>query len=233
MTLLAMAQAVSDEISFARPASLFSNPDTTARQMLALANREGMEQASEGYWQELRRAGTITTVASQQAYTLPADYDRMISMTIWSQGQRWPLLGPLTPQEWAWQTNGFVAAGPRTRFRIMQGSVYLWPIPSSVDTIVYEYEATGWAFNGTTYTAQWANDTDTFALNEQVFMLGLKWRLLAAKSLGHDQEKLTWRNALDRAMGRDAGNRTLHMGGVTSGARLLGWQNIPDGGYGA
>jgi hypothetical protein len=234
MTLLAMAQAVSDEISFARPASLFSNPDTTARQMLALANREGMEQSSETQWQELRRLETFNTVASQQTYPMPADYSRMISATIWSEGLRWPLLGPLTPQEWATQVYGWQNFGPRARFRIMQGEMWLWPIPSSVDTIAYEYEGTGWALNanGTTYQSSWLNDTDTFVLDEQVFMLGLKWRLLRAKGQDYMQEQKTWRDALDRAMARDAGNRTLSLEGMNLGVRLLSDANIPATGFG-
>jgi hypothetical protein len=234
MTLLAMAQAVSDEISFARPASLFSNPDTTARQMLALANREGMEQSSAFAWPQLRRLEQFDTVSGTQAYDMPADFSRMIAATIWSEGLRWPLLGPLTPQEWATQIYGWQNFGPRARFRLMQNQMWLWPIPDSVDTIVYEYEGTGWALNadGVTYQSAWLNDTDTFALDEQAFMLGLKWRLLRAKGQDYQQEQKTYVDALDRAMGRSAGNRTLSLGGQNMGVRLLDWNNIPSTGFG-
>ena len=169
MTLLALAQACSDEISFSRPASLFSNPDTTARQMLALANREGIEQASFGEWPQLRREYTFSTVASTAAYAMPSDFSRIIAATEWDRGAKWPLNGPVTAQEWQVFKSGFGNVGPRSRFRIMQGQFYLNPTPSSVTTIAYEYESNGWAVNaaGTVYQSAWAADTDTFALDEQ------------------------------------------------------------------
>jgi hypothetical protein len=234
-TLLALCQAASDEISFARPVSLFSNPDTTARQMLALANREGDEQATYGEWPDLRREYTFNTVAGTASYAFPTDYSRIIGSTEWDRGARWPLNGPLTAQEWQVFKSGFGNAGPRRRFRIMQGRIYLDPTPDSVTTIAFEYEATSWvlAADGVTYRNAWGADTDTFVLNEQVFIMGLKWRLLRAKGQDYDQEYAAWRAALDRAFARADGTRVLAMNSGFGSVRLVGPSNIPDAGFGS
>jgi hypothetical protein len=234
-TLLALCQTASDEISFARPASLFSNPDTTARQMLALANREGVEQASYGEWPQLRREYTFNTVASTASYAFPTDYSRIIGSTEWDRSAKWPLNGPLTAQEWQTFKSGFGNVGPRRRYRLMQGLLYLDPTPDSVTTIAFEYVATSWALaaDGTTYRPLWAADTDTFVLDEQVFIMGLKWRLLRAKGQDYGEEQADWQNALARAFSRAAGSRTLNMAARFDGVRLIGPANIPDTGFGA
>ena len=230
LTLLAMAQAAADEISFTRPASLFSNPDTTARQMLALANREGAEQSSLGEWPQLRREYTFSTVVGVDNYAMPADFSRVLAATEWDRGARWPLNGPLTPQEWQVMKSGFGNLGPRRRFRFMQGRLYLDPVPDNVTTISYEYMSTGWALaaDGATFRSPWAADSDTFALDDQVFTDGIKWRFLAAKGMEYGAERADWKAALDRAFGRAASNRTLSMGQPNSSFRLLSAANIPD-----
>lgn len=234
MTLLAMAQAVSDEISFARPTSLFSNPDTTSRQMLALANREGNEQSSDGQWPQLRREYTFPTVASTDNYAMPSDFSRMIGATQWDRGTKWPMNGPLTAQEWQTIKSGFGQLGPRSRFRLMQSRFYIDPVPSSVTTIAYEYEATGWcqAPSGGVYQSAWATDADVFALDEQCFILGMKWRLLRAKGQDYGEEQSDWSSALARAYSRAAGTRTLSMNPRQSPSFLLTDRNVPDTGYG-
>ena len=46
-------------------------------------------------------SATNTAMAfGQESYTIPSDYDYMIDGTFWDRGFRWPVLGPLTPQEW-------------------------------------------------------------------------------------------------------------------------------------
>jgi len=229
-----MAQAATDEISFTRPTSLFSNPDASARQLLALANREGTEQSSFGEWQQLRREYTFSTVVGVDSYALPADFSRVLAATEWDRGERWPLNGPLTPQEWQVMKSGFGNLGPRRRFRFMQSRMYLDPVPDSITTIAYEYISSGYALaaDGITFYAPWKADSDTFALDDQVFVDGLKWRFLRAKGLDYAEEMMGWKAALNRAFGRAASNRTLGMGQANSSFRLLSAANIPDSGYG-
>lgn len=63
--LLAMVQQACDEMGIARPSSIFGNTDNTARQLLALAQREGQEVSTaasrNGGWDELRGEYTFNT----------------------------------------------------------------------------------------------------------------------------------------------------------------------------
>jgi len=232
--LIELAQTTADEIGFTRPVSLFANTDTSARQMLALANREGVAQSGHGEWPQLRREYTFSTVVGVDNYAMPADFSRVIGATEWDRGSRWPLNGPLTPQEWQVMKSGFGNLGPRRRFRFMQGRMYLDPAPDSITTIAYEYISTGWAVasDGTTFRSVWASDTDTFALDEQVFIRGLKWRLLRAKGQDYGEEQMEWQHALDRSFSRAAGSRVLGLGLANSSFRLLSATNVRDAGFG-
>ncbi len=109
--------------------------------------------------------GTASSVTfGQGSYALPSDFDRIINDTEWSQSQMWPLLGPASPQTWAWFTQGIVAAPVRSIFRIMGNDTtqfFVWPVPAGSqngDLLTFEYFSLSWCLpaawvTGTVYAA--------------------------------------------------------------------------------
>ena len=313
MTLLQMVTQACGEMGIGAPGSLQASSNTSAIQLLALANREGRECArganSAGGWQELRNEYTFnvqstgivpgcsyaqggnvitigtppmqapqvgwvictsggsnatafpypTTVLSvvgnqvtvsnvassaststslafgQQSYSLPSDFDFMISGTQWDRGYRWQVFGPLTPQEWQVLKSGLSPTGPRRRFRLMNGLYYLDPIPYDSNLLVYEYVSANFVNSGgltTSPTNAFTQDTDTYVLPDDLMILGLQWRYKRAKGLDYSQEYETYDDALQRELGRDTGSRTLRLDITTSDVALLSSNQIPDTGFG-
>lgn len=182
---------------------------------------------------------TITQTAvdltiGQQAYPLPSDFGYFMTQTFWDRAFRWQLLGPLDAQEWQVLKSGISPTGPRRRFRIMGNYFYIDPVPSEVDTEVFEYYSNAWC-QSSTGTAQttWLADTDYYTLDDECMILGIIWRFLAAKRLSYDEERNTYDRAVERAMARNGGNRNLPLNASASGIRLLNEQNVPDTGFGS
>jgi hypothetical protein len=143
-----MMQDVCNEVGIPAPSAVVTSTDQQVRQLLALANREGREQASApGGWPQLRGEQTITMVNGQAAYDFPTDFDSYMPDTIWNRDQRWIVQGPLSAQEWQTLKSGFINVFPYQRYRIMDGQIYFDPTPSSAtagQTVTIEYQSKAW-----------------------------------------------------------------------------------------
>jgi len=236
-TLLGLIQTVCNELGLNAPTSVVGNVDAQIIQLLALANREGKEFALAPtpftFWQALRGEYIFNWQNTIESYALPSDYEYFAPSTAWNRTTRWQLLGPLTPQEWQILKSGLSPTGPRTRYRIINNRIYFDPIPSSTDQIVFEYCKNTWCQSSAAVAqAAWANDLDTYLLDEDCFILGLKMRFLQAKGLSYDQERQDYREAKERVISRDSVARPVVLNANSSGLRLLSSYNIPDTGYG-
>lgn len=238
MTLLAMVQQAAAEVGQTAPATLVGNTDTTAIQMLALAQREGREVSKmagpwDG-WPALRSEYTFPTVIGQAAYTFPTDFQWIIVQTGWDRTFKWQLIGPVSAQEWQVLKSGITVTGPSFRFRIMSGSIYLDPTPTVIDNLVFEYYRNTWC-QSVTLVAQalWAADTDTYVLEDDLMILGLKWRFLRAKGLDYGEEKSQWEADIQRELSRAGSARALPLNAQQRyGVQLINDFQIPDTGYG-
>jgi len=239
-TLLQLIQTVCDETGLPRPDFVISSTDQQIRQLLALSNREGREQASApGGWPQLRGEQIITLVNGQAAYDFPSDFSSYIPDTEWNRDMRWPAYGPLSAQEWQYIKSALVGVSPWTKFRVMSGQIYFDPTPTSAtggQKIAIEYMSNSWCkSSGGTPQSAWAADTDTFRLPDDIMVLGVKWRFLAAKRMDYSEEKQAWADAVDREKARSYVGRTLPLNSIdTRGQNWLGdgWSQIPDGNWG-
>lgn len=238
-TLLAIVQAACDELGIQRPTSVVSSNDEQVQQLLALANREGKELSARenwsGGWPQLRKLHTITTVADQANYAFPDDLQYFINTTGWDRTQKWPLRGPVSPQEWQVLKSGTIGStGPRTRFRIMAGEIYFDPAPEdSGDTIVLEYYSDTWCESSSGEAQRvWASDTDVPLLPDDCFILGLIWRYRRAKGLDYQEEFNSYEALVSREIGRAAMAPVVDLTEPLSGVRFIDESNIPDSGFG-
>lgn len=241
-TLLALIQQAANEIGVVGPTALFGATDNISTQFLALAQREGQSFADEatnrGGWQELRKDYTFNLSPGVTSYALPADYSFMLPQTFWNQAQRWRLVGPLSQQEWSVLQYGISPAGPRLRFKISGGMFWVNPAPGSgqTDAISYAYVSTNWCrSSGGAAQAAWQADADSYLLDEEAFILGVKWRYLAAKGLPQAADaRPEYRARVDLCKARNGGSRTLPLNAVSAEEPLLlSGANVPDTGYGA
>lgn len=179
-------------------------------------------------------SGTVSIVFGKIAYPLPVDLDYFVQRTWWDNTYKWELLGPITAQEKQILKYGIIASGPRSKFYIRNNMMYLNPMPQvNGQLFAYDYFSNAWCTSNMGNDQQfWAADTDSYKLDEDCFIQGIKWRFLRAKGLDYSQEKMDYENDCLRVMARDGGNRDLPIAGGTYGARFLNEDNIPETRYG-
>lgn len=169
---------------------------------------------------------------SQVAYPLPPDWLKQIPQTEWDRTNRWPLLGPKSPQEWQSYESGIVYAGPRERFRIQDQAIQVNPPPPAPLTFSYEYISSYYVIGADgTAKPRFTADTDTTLFDDSLMIAGLKVRWLNAKGLPLTFEGSEYANLLSGLMAQDKSAPKLSLS-PSYGDILLGYRNVQDGDWG-
>ncbi len=178
----------------------------------------------------------VSLTFAKGGYDLPSDFAYFTQLTYWDGSYRWQLLGPISAQEKQVLKYGISPTGPRRRFYIRKNKMFLDPIPyTDGETLAYDYYSNAWCESAAGVGQQyWQADTDIYKLDEDCFVMGLKWRYLRAKGLDYTQEYADYENESVRVMGRDGGNRDLPLNARSSTEiQLLSDNQIPDTGFGS
>lgn len=228
MTLLSVCQtALRESGQFTVPTTIVGNTDPTAVQLLALANRAGRTLAREN-WQVLLTSYSFSTAASTASYALPTDFGNFANLTFWNQSNYWAVKGPVSSIEWQARKSSSIASpsGINTAFRIAGDLFYIDPTPTATETIAYQYYSSYWISGKDAY----ALDTDTALIDEDLIILGLKWRWLQAKGDSFENEKAEYMEALESALAVDGGKDAIRFSDATRPRRLGG--NLPEANFG-
>ena len=179
-------------------------------------------------------SGTVTLTFSQTKYAWPDDYDRLIERTEWDKSQHWEMVGPETAQQWQWLKSGFIATGPRARFRPLGGYFQVWPPLSTDDQLGFEYLSKYWIYatgSTTLSKARFSVDTDTCIFPDRLMVAGIKKAYYAAKGFA-PQWDAEFDMQLNLAKAHDASSQTLSMAPRMTD-QLITVANLPDSGYGS
>lgn len=214
MTCLSIIQSVSARLGLPKPAIAFSSQDLQTMQLLELLNEEGQELANRTNWTALNKQASFSTVATEaqgSINTLAPGYSFIINDTIWNRDLRRPVFGPRTPQEWQQQL-AFDINGPWSNFRIEEGVLRMFPVPTAGQQCVFEFASKNWVSTSTGSTASaWTSDIDTSLLDEQIMALGLIWRFRCAKGLPYGEDLDKYEKRVLNAMGRDGGRDSINL----------------------
>jgi hypothetical protein len=177
--------------------------------------------------------GSSLLTFGQAKYTVPSGYDRLENDTMYNKGNRWAVLGPKTAQEWQWIKSSWASAGPMMRFRIMGNSLTLWPMPSSVLTIGYEYISNHSViqYDGVT-KSKFTADDDTSYFPDNLMIAGLKLKFLQSKGFDFGYAQDDYQRELSKFKAQNAGAEKLNLA-PREADRLLTTANLPDSGYGS
>lgn len=165
-------------------------------------------------------ASGVALVFAQDTYTIPTNLERYQDNTMWDRTNRWPLLGPSSPQEDQWHRSGVVTVGPRRHFR--QVGQYptnerFWPPPGTGDTpmeYAQEYISNGWVNStggGVTFTNKFAADSDVPLFDPDLMILGIKWRFFQTKQFDYAPMQAEWQDMRDELIAADGPKGTLNM----------------------
>lgn len=238
-TLLQIVTAACDELALPRPTAVVGSSDAQTQQMLALLTREGRELAARdgpsGGWPRLVTEYEISVLSGTDNYAFPSDIQYFVNTTAWDRTNDWPLQGPISPQVWQVLKSGTIGSvGPRTRFRLKAGRIYLDPSPTANATAVFEYYSNSWCEStGGTAQSAWAADSDKPRLPDDCFILGLIWRWRRAKGLDYQEEFNTYEDCVTRNLARASMAPILSLDGPNyATTRFIDEDNLPDTGYG-
>ena len=181
---------------------------------------------------------TATGVAltfSKTKYSLPSDWDRQINRTHFDKSKRWEMLGPETPQQWQWLKSAYISTGPRIRYRIMGNYFQIWPLLGTNEYLGFEYVSKYWILGATDTVptkSSFTVDTDTCIFPDRLIVSGLKLMYFQIKGFDTTAFQRDYDEQMNLAKLNDQGAATLSFSPRVSSV-LIGWENIPDSGYGS
>ena len=241
-TALWIVQQAASELGLPPPPSLSDGSETSA-QMLALLNAAGYDLTSNYSWEELNRTYLFETVANQDAYPFPDDYNYFQDSSGWDRTNRWPLLGPVSVQEWEALIAAKVTAVSRTYYKLQNKLVSIWPVPTVGGTeagtqvagrlLAIAYASLNWVESNTQpgqFQANITNDNDKPVLNPWLLVKFLKCKMWAAK--GFDTTKLDneYMTMFLSLSAKSKGSRVLSLA-PKQGSVFIGVQNVPEGNW--
>ncbi len=198
-TLLTLCtDAVEGVLENAVPSSIIGNSTPTAVLLRNCAQDVG-RALERGYkWQALKKSYTFATSDGVTAYDIPEEMRRFINMTIWSDTDNWPLIN-VSDARYRELVSGIVVSSIRFQYNVGANQINLNPAPgSSSVNIVFDYHTKYFCENASTGTGQdrWLADADVPRLDDNLMVLGIRYRYLARQGLPYDEEKAEFLAAL-------------------------------------
>jgi len=233
MNGLAIVNQAQDELGQTRSSSLAAT-DAGTRQFLALANAHGRYLMKKHTWSAIQALATITLANGTEDYAVASDFDRFIDDTQWDRTNAWELIGPISPQfdRFRRETLG-ATLGPRRAIRLLGTTIRVSPTPTANgDVLVYEYISNKWArSSGGTPQTTITGDSDTTVFDDQLMVLGIKYRYRHGKGYEADSFKDEHDDYYDLCKSSDIGVGVINMN-PESLPEFITLDNIPDTGYG-
>lgn len=184
--------------------------------------------------QQFTESGTASVLNFMQVkYALPADYASTVPRTHWDKSKHWEMLGPEDAQQWEWLLSGYISTGPRIRWRLLGAYFQIWPGISANEFLGYEYRSNGWAVSAlgvvkTSFTV----DTDTCIYPDRLMVLMTKLKYFEAKGFDTTAMYRNFLTELEVVTAQDMSAANLSFA-PRPGTVLVGYDNIPDTGYGS
>lgn len=182
---------------------------------------------------------TTEITFAKDTYDIPEDFDRFISDTWWDRTNQWRLIGPDSPQTDQLLRSGIFTSGPRRRFRQVgrrPAAYRIWPPPFSggapaPGALVWEYISKNWVEKADgTFAATMTADDDTCLLDDQLVIMGCKWRMWQIKGFEYAAMQQEYLDAVSAKFASDGGIPDLYLN-RRSGPFLLSNANVVDGNF--
>lgn len=200
MSIATVIQNVADEAGYTVESNIFSSNETTTKQLLAIAQRINRDIFEAYPWPKCYASGSITLVAGQATYALPAAFSHYQYDTFWNQSTRWRIIGPISEQDWA-QIQGYgLMPTIYQRFQIRgmsNNELLINPTPTAANAgqiLIFEYIA-----DRSVKPVNWTTGT-AFAANSYCFNNGNYYQTTAGGTTGATAPTHTSGSASDGAV---------------------------------
>lgn len=218
MTLLSVVKAVASVVGVEQPQSVFSNivANRTMQEMLDLANEMAQRISYDNRdWTLLRQVATFTGDGVTEAFDLPADWKRLLLTSNVYRSMGGPTPMEFIPDTDTWlmrralgtnQNFGSVYGYPYGEWTMLGGQIHIFPILNVGDTAFCAYASKNCITpaGGVGASDVFANDNDTFRLDERLLKLGMIWQWKEGKGAAYTEALGTFSDAMANAMGADS-----------------------------
>lgn len=167
-------------------------------------------------WRDLTTLATFTGDGSDTDFAKPSDYDRMvIGGHLWQSDLEHPLGHVLSADEWLeldvrsfdYTTGVWILLG---------GQFHIKPAIPDGETVKFYYVSNQMVnVDGGGTATKFANDGDTFKLDEELLTRGLTWRYLAKKGRPYAEEMADYEALKATLITQDEGFKVLRRGKMT------------------
>ena len=215
MDLKDILNNVLGQSGFLQRSSFTSSGDPDDVQMVAIANRAAIEIANYYNWSELRTASTINLITGTTLYDLPSDFKDMVPGSLWELDGERPVEYAVPDGRWYMYKFSTWSDGGTIRVR-RYGSQLEVHDPETDSGFQFEY-VSKYAVRATAGTPKefFTLDTDTWALDDQVLVLGIQAHWMQTKLMPQYVEMFAnYNRKMTEAIGRSFGGRTI--GGINS-----------------
>lgn len=223
---------VAGELGLPRVTSITGIEDVQSIQLLSLLNSSGNELLMYYPWAQFAKEWAFTTVPGTSDYDLPGDWLYFRDQTQWDRTDHWPLLGPKSPQEWAWLKGSLVAALPRQRFRVANDKFMLWPIPAApAVSMAMEYVVKNWVSKAGNVTSDFiTQDGDIVMYNPWLIIKFVKMKFYELKGFPTNGVQGDFMRIYNSLTGKDVGAQILSLSPRPTSQYLGPW-SVPDGSW--
>jgi hypothetical protein len=180
-----------------------------------------------------------TLTFTRDTFDVPSDFDRYIDGTKWDRRFQWAMIGPTSPQADQWMRSGIVPTGPRRHFRHvgkLPTAFRVFPPPTASGdypgTLAWEYISRNWVYRSgdDTYRDNLAADTDVPLFDEDIMVLGAKWRMWQIKGFNYAALQAEYIDLVNARKAHDGGMPVLGLSRRTY-PHLLSASQVQDGNF--
>lgn len=201
-------------------------------QLLAALNAAGNELLTFYPWEQFAKEWPVFTAQGVDQYALPSDWRYFTDQTQWDRTNHWPLLGPKSPQEWAYLKGSMVAGLPRLRFRVMGDKFTLFPVPGATQfSLAMEYISKNWVSKaGVPTTDMVTADGDLCLFDPWLLIKYVRLKFLQLKNFDTAAAEKEFLRVFETLTGKDRGAGAISLVPVSS-PQFIGPNSIPDGNW--
>ena len=173
----------------------------------------GIARWTENFTPPTQAYAAETQIASLT--TTFTDFGHIVNGSMWDRTESRAIRGPLTAVEWQQKKAATAQITIGHYFRIRGGALLMFSDPPSGNSIYFEYISNKWCQSSLEVAqTDWAADTDTALVDEEIIRLGIIWRYRKAKGFDYGEDFRTYEMALQDVFGPDAGKGIVDMTGT-------------------
>ncbi len=215
-TLIQIVQEFLARTGLPAASSAIGNPNRQLAQIVSLCNEVCEELVTRGLWQSLQQETVFATVNGENQGSLatlaPNGFLYILNQTIYNRTLRLPIYGPMNAEQWQ-ALKALPTTGPFYKYRVRDGNILFNPVGIAGQTCAFEYASNAPVLSAVsgTNTSWFTNDGDTFLLDANLMMAGLRWKWKYEQGLLYSEDFTRFEILVNNALGRDASKAQLKM----------------------